>query len=401
MDNGLQNIGGYTIHTVTYVNGSASAYDISNGLSYAQQTPVFFLIKNTLGDNEANATLKYYPNGNNITIFDTLGSNYSPIQQGVWKKDTWGLFFCAGNSTVQLRSIFYDSVDIDDIKNNIINILGIENLPYYIVSSVSDDGKRITYNIDDYTILDGNSFYLKVPYYETSTDRKVTLKQNNIYIKQSSNYVTESQVNGHLLKLRYNNGIFEVLEIYDDDKLIPSFSALSELIDEKIVDLSELDLIDSTHSMASTSNWTGTSTRLTSLTKGTRILYRITYLPTARSQGATLSIRFTNNTSSSSIPIIFSNGTQLYGKWFISSIAKNDVLLLEYDGTNWVLLDFFAIGERPNVARTGSYNDLSDKPSIPTIVDNLTTNDATKVLSAKQGKVLNDLIGDAITYINE
>ena len=34
------------------------------------------------------------------------------------------------------------------------------------------------------------------------------------------------------------------------------------------------------------------------------------------------------------------------------------------------------------------------------IVDNLTTNDATKVLSARQGKVLNDLIGDAITYIN-
>lgn len=37
----------------------------------------------------------------------------------------------------------------------------------------------------------------------------------------------------------------------------------------------------------------------------------------------------------------------------------------------------------------------------PTIVDNLTTNDATKVLSAKQGKVLNDMIGDAISYINQ
>ena len=37
----------------------------------------------------------------------------------------------------------------------------------------------------------------------------------------------------------------------------------------------------------------------------------------------------------------------------------------------------------------------------PTIADNLTTNDATQVLSAKQGKVLNDLIGQAITYINQ
>lgn len=35
------------------------------------------------------------------------------------------------------------------------------------------------------------------------------------------------------------------------------------------------------------------------------------------------------------------------------------------------------------------------------IADNLTTNDATKVLSAKQGKVLNDLIGQAIAYINQ
>lgn len=37
----------------------------------------------------------------------------------------------------------------------------------------------------------------------------------------------------------------------------------------------------------------------------------------------------------------------------------------------------------------------------PTIADNLTTNDSSQVLSAKQGKVLSDLIGEAITYINK
>ena len=37
----------------------------------------------------------------------------------------------------------------------------------------------------------------------------------------------------------------------------------------------------------------------------------------------------------------------------------------------------------------------------PTIADNLTTNDSSQVLSAKQGKILNDLIGQAITYINQ
>ena len=44
--------------------------------------------------------------------------------------------------------------------------------------------------------------------------------------------------------------------------------------------------------------------------------------------------------------------------------------------------------------------ELAVKGDLPTIIDNLTTNDATKVLSAKQGKVLNDLIGDAIDYVN-
>ena len=42
---------------------------------------------------------------------------------------------------------------------------------------------------------------------------------------------------------------------------------------------------------------------------------------------------------------------------------------------------------------------ISDMLTSSDIVDNLTTNDNTKVLSAKQGKVLYDLIGSAITYI--
>ena len=48
-----------------------------------------------------------------------------------------------------------------------------------------------------------------------------------------------------------------------------------------------------------------------------------------------------------------------------------------------------------------SHQDISGKVNISDIVDNLSTDNASKVLSAKQGKVLNDLIGSAITYINE
>ena len=53
---------------------------------------------------------------------------------------------------------------------------------------------------------------------------------------------------------------------------------------------------------------------------------------------------------------------------------------------------------RADHVHTVSYSNIS---GTPTIADNLSTNDATQVLSAKQGKILNDLIGDAISYINQ
>ena len=43
---------------------------------------------------------------------------------------------------------------------------------------------------------------------------------------------------------------------------------------------------------------------------------------------------------------------------------------------------------------------LTTHQTLPTIADNLTTNDATQVLSAKQGKVLDEKIGNIITIIN-
>ena len=49
---------------------------------------------------------------------------------------------------------------------------------------------------------------------------------------------------------------------------------------------------------------------------------------------------------------------------------------------------------------TNLQSTLNSKMNKSDIVNNLTTNDATKVLSAQQGKVLNDMIGTAITYIN-
>lgn len=70
---------------------------------------------------------------------------------------------------------------------------------------------------------------------------------------------------------------------------------------------------------------------------------------------------------------------------------------LHYDG--WLSN---ALYYTDDVSEIGDIDkELAVKGDLPTIIDNLTTNDATKVLSAKQGKVLNDLIGNAITYINQ
>lgn len=360
LTNGLQNIGGYTIHTVYNVSGTASAFNISEGLIYAQQTPVFFLVKNTIGDNEANATMKYYPNGNNITIIDTYSNtSNSPIQQGVWKKNTWALFFCAGNNTVQLRYVFYDGIDI----GRIINILGIEILPYYIVSSVSKDTKRVTYNVNDTAILNGNAFYLKVPYYETSTDVKVVINNSSTPIKQGSDYVTESQVNGHLLKLRFNNGVFEVLEIYDYDKLIPSFSDLSSVATSG----SYNDLSNKPTIPTDVSDLTDTQNTQFTPKSHTHTKSNITDFPTIPSKVSDL-----NNDSgfitSSSLP------------------TKTSDLQNDGDGTNAFLTQ---------------HQSLTNYLQKTDVVNNLTSTDTDKPLSARQGKLLNDLIGQAIMYINQ
>ena len=452
LTNGLQSIGGYTIHTVTYVNGSASAFDISSGLSYAQQSPVFFLVKNNIGDNNANATLKYYPNGDNIPIIDAFSNtSYSPIQQGVWKKDSWALFFCVGNSNVQLRSIFYDSVDIDEINNGISNILGIEILPYYIVSSVSKESKRVTYNVDDYGIYDGNSFYLKVPYYETSTDIRLFLKNSIAYaIKQGSNNVTESQVNGHLLKLRFNSGVFELLEIYDNDKFIPLFSDLSTVaLSGSYNDLSDKPTIPTIPTNVSAFNndsgyltahqdITGKedkSNKVTSLSSsstdteypsakvvyeslqeiGKNITFEATFKERTTEQVfmnvyATKLVFTCNGLTDNDLNKDFNVKLNLNYSSSIQNTSNEVIIVLE--STN--LSNDFEAKSLNNYERDflnyawviaektdGNYNVYNYQLSyglsllssnILTIIDNLTTNDSTKVLSAKQGKVLNDSI---------
>lgn len=86
----------------------------------------------------------------------------------------------------------------------------------------------------------------------------------------------------------------------------------------------------------------------------------------------------------------------------LSNVSDDDDV--SYPTANAVKNEIAVVSEELNklyVQKSNTDGLIKNDGTITTIADNLTTNDATQVLSAKQGKVLNDLIGDAIEYINQ
>lgn len=205
-----------------------------------------------------------------------------------------------------------------------------------------------------------------------------------------------------------------------------------------ITSLDNIERISSTHS-PSTPHWTGTSQTLTLLENGTKILYRLTKTPTIDSNVAYLTLTLSNGNTTSEYTVLFKGATSTSIEFSHNSFVKNDVFLLEFKDNVWRIRNFFAIGYRPTVARTGSYNDLSDKPSYtPTItssdtgaykigsinisgsnvdiygkdttssggtststVDSVTDGDMNAVTSNAVYDYVNTTVGAAITYINQ
>ena len=81
------------------------------------------------------------------------------------------------------------------------------------------------------------------------------------------------------------------------------------------------------------------------------------------------------------------------------NVASEKLIKDSLDGKQATLVSGTSIKTINSTSLLGSGN-ISTLTSSD-IADNLTTNDSTKVLSAKQGKALADLIGSAITYINQ
>ena len=98
------------------------------------------------------------------------------------------------------------------------------------------------------------------------------------------------------------------------------------------------------------------------------------------------------------------DGSDIIKKSNTSGLIKNDGTI----DTNTYIQTSNTTGLVKNDGTIDTTSYISSLPSASTstsgivqLVDNLTTNDDTKALTAKQGKALKDLIGDAISYINQ
>ena len=222
----------YSVKTLYSLSGTSSSFDFSSVTdTHFQnfQTPIFVLARNTIGDNTANATIKVTNSGNTYPILDNTGGTISGyIGNGVWKKNSWGLFFIPPSAPSQLYNVF---ADIDEVYNSLYSYLGIKGV--YTVNSINQSNSRKTVYTTD-PLLNGNligndEFIIIVNSYETNTDKNVYINhlQGSNPLRQSKNDLKESDVNGCLLRCAYSGNVFQVSNISTNTKLIPLFSDLS------------------------------------------------------------------------------------------------------------------------------------------------------------------------------
>lgn len=229
------------------------------------------------------------------------------------------------------------------------------------------DGKKFIYKVPDFSDMnyDNNELYLKM---ETSNSTygvvgKLYYNENTIYVRDAKTLF----MNKYLLIEYIQDGTFDKYYILDIFNIFHNHNDVyytKSEIDNKII------------------------TDVSGLTDNQGLLFSGSYndlndkptIPTATSD-------LTNDGDDGTNPFLTEH--QSLGNYVQKSQTNG---LLKNDGT------IVQSGTGANNWATG--NHTHSEYVNPTIIDNLTTDDATKVLSAKQGKVLNDLIGDAINYIN-
>ena len=109
-----------------------------------------------------------------------------------------------------------------------------------------------------------------------------------------------------------------------------------------------VELITSTQT-TSTNAWTGTSSTIASISKGTRIYYMLTKAPTT--SGVTLNLTLSNGSTTGAKQVIY-NGVQL-----TNQIAHWNIIEMMYDGSNWFVINPSRVSG--DVACTVTYTDGS------------------------------------------
>ena len=224
----------YMMKSPYSLGGNATNFSATDlGANNSLDTPILALIKNTIGDNNANATLKFREDGSDVAILDftkTPPASPAPIAANVWKKNTWGLFFCSGSS-VQLKSIFYDA-DLYDKLTDTISIK-IGDINAYVSTDTIISGKRIYYQINlSNSELSGQTFYVKIPTYSTNTDYQTYIRFADkatviSMLNISGGVIKESDVNGKIVAMSYNGSNLIVSNTYSENKLVPFIFELS------------------------------------------------------------------------------------------------------------------------------------------------------------------------------
>jgi hypothetical protein len=123
---------------------------------------------------------------------------------------------------------------------------------------------------------------------------------------------------------------------------------------------------------------------------GTGANYSVTLPPVAAAGGKLVGVRITRTTTV--VITIDGNGSETINGSLTLPLDAGESVLLYCDGTEWVIVDFYQV--LATVALSGSYNSLSDKPTIPSTkgdiglgnVDN--TSDADKPVSSAQATAI-------------
>ena len=235
-------------------------------------------------------------------------------------------------------SIIYSSANCDIVISGIISRVDYQEQQITnkiwesdITSSINQYDNTITQTIRDRVSTQESALSgitSRVSDVETTTD--------NFEIRMNSAESTISQHANSIEAKVDKNGVITSINLSPETAQIQAekidligkvnFNMLDNSTQNSI-DSIQPELIIGTHGTSATATWTGISTKLSSLSTGTRILFQ---LSSAGASNVTLNLTLKNGTETGSIPVYYSGTTRLGTQYPVNSIID-----LVYTGSHW------------------------------------------------------------------